>query len=212
MYKLVNILRETLQEKVSIDKETIAKFIKDNGITKKSTAEGSLYTINPTYYRYAQHMGWLDDLFPKETEEELYKKIENFIKDNNLKKPVDLFNAKRSYFDKAKTYNLIDKFFPKESDEELYKKIAKFIEDNNVTTFGSYKDNNSLRVANPYYFGVVGRKGWTKKLFPLNAKQLQAPKKQTGSRKFTSAQKDRFLTLGNKIKVNDKIIYLKEVK
>ena len=200
MYKLIDILREVGAYKVDVDKETIAKFIKDNGITRKSTAEGSLYIINPTYYRIAQHMGWLDDLFPKETEEEIYKKIENFIRDNNLKKPIDLKNAKRSYFNKAKTYNLIDKLFPKESEEELYKKIAKFIEDNNITTFASYKDNNSLRVANPYYFRVVGKKNWSKKLFPLNAKQLQASKKQTRSRKFTSAQKDRFLALGNKIK------------
>jgi hypothetical protein len=71
MYKLVNILRESLQEKVDVDKETIAKFIKDNGITKRSSRDpkdkSSLFMANRRYWNIASENGWLDELLPKIT-------------------------------------------------------------------------------------------------------------------------------------------------
>jgi len=115
MYNLINILKETLQE--GVDKKTIAKFIKDNGITKRTSKvkdKQSLSGANNVYYRIAWENGWLDDLLPKESEEALFKRLKAAAKDVNYNR-ADFQEKYKSLYDKARTKGLMDQLFGQRS-------------------------------------------------------------------------------------------------
>lgn len=142
----LNLILNELVYEASVDKETIAKYIKDNNITQKASklpSVKSLQKANDTYYRIAWKNGWLDDLFPKESEESLIKRMEDAAKDVNYnrsefqKKYLGLYN-------RARKMGLMDKLFGKrgKSKEEFVKLATQTWHDDKGDALYDYTDTD----------------------------------------------------------------------